>query len=130
MLSKEQHIAYWKKSGQESWETASYLLEGKRNVDALFMFCLAVENWLKAYWVNDNQNNYPPRIYDLQALRSQSDVELPAELIDFLDTVNRWNIEDRYPDYKFSLHLQATDDYMKQQIEKLNLVKQCLFERI
>jgi HEPN domain-containing protein len=130
MLTKEQHIEYWKKSGLESWETALFLLNGKIHVDALFMFDLAIEKWLKANWVLDNQNNYPPRIHDLQALRTQSDTQVPEELIDFLDTVNRWNIEGRYPDYKFSLHVQATDAYMSQQIVKLNALKECLLKRI
>jgi HEPN domain-containing protein len=123
MLSKEQHIEYWKKSGQESWETAMFLLAGKRNVDALFMFDLAIEKWLKGNWVLDNQNNYPPRIHDLQSLKNQTDLDVPADLIDFLDTVNRWNIEVRYPDYKFSLHAQATDEYLGQQLEKLKIIK-------
>ncbi len=104
MLNKEQHIEYWKKTGNESWETAEYLLEGKRNVDTLFMFCLALAKWLKANWVLDKQNYYPPRIHDLQTLRTQTDIELSSELIDFLDKVNRWNIEGSYPDYKFSLY--------------------------
>jgi HEPN domain-containing protein len=94
------------------------------------MFCLAIEKLFKVNWVLDNPYDYPPRIHDLQALRTQTDVEISSELIDFLDTVNRWNIEGCYPDYKFSLHKQATDAYLKLQFEKLNEVKKCLLERI
>ncbi len=51
------------------------------------MFCLAIEKWLKANWVKDNVGNQPPRIHDLQALYSETDLDLDAELTDFLDTV-------------------------------------------
>ena len=114
----------------ESWETADYLVKGRRNVEALFMYCLGIEKLLKANWVLDNQNNFPPRIHDLQGLRSQTNVELPSELIDFLDTVNRWNIEGRYPDYRFTIYQQATDTYLQEKIPMLNEIKECLLQRI
>jgi hypothetical protein len=93
VLSKEEHIDYWKRTDQDSWDTALYLQQGKRNVEAFFMYCLSIEKLLKANWVLDNAGNYPPRIYDLQNLHSQTDVELASDQIDLLDTINRWNIE-------------------------------------
>lgn len=94
------------------------------------MFNPAIEKWLKTNWVRDSQPNYPPRIHDLQTLRSQTDLEIPPTLIDFLDTVNRWNIGGRYPDYKFTLFKQATPDYIHQQLAKLEEVRVCLLANI
>lgn len=71
MLTKEEQINYWTKTGNDSWQSAEYLLSGKRKVAALFMFCLAIEKWLKAIWVKDNVSNQTPRIHDLQALYSE-----------------------------------------------------------
>lgn len=56
---------------------------GRENVEALFMFCLAVEKYIKANWVNDNIENIPPRIHDLQSIYSQTDLDLEPDLIDF-----------------------------------------------
>jgi HEPN domain-containing protein len=130
MLSREDYIRYWKTTGNNSWEAGVYLMEGKRNPEALFMFCLASEKWIKANWVLDNVDLQAPRIHDLQSLTSQTDLLLEPELIDFLDTVNRWNLEGRYPDYKFSLHRLATDEYMQLQFKKLQHLRTCLLERL
>lgn len=130
MLTKAKHIDFWKQSANDSWETAVYLFEGSKYPEALFLFCLAIEKLLKAHWVKDNINNHPPRIHDLHSLYTETTLELEAEHIDFLDTVNRWNIEGRYPDYRFTLKKIATGDYMKKQLEKINLLRECLLSGI
>ncbi len=117
MLSKKDHIIYWLKTGNDIWDAAVYLMQGGKNVEALFIFCLAVEKWLKANWVLDNIDN-------------QTDLQLDPMLIDFLDTINRWNMEDRYPDYRFSLHKLATGPYLDEQYLKLQKLRLCLLERL
>lgn len=129
-MDKSEHIKYWLRSGNESWDAAIVLMQSDKFVESLFFFCLSIEKYIKANWVLDNIDQYPPRIHDLQSLYSQTDLELPAELVDFLDTVNRWNIEGRYPDYRFSLHKLATSKYMENHIQKLNYLKSCLLERL
>ncbi len=130
MLSKKDHITYWLKTGNDSWDAAVYLKQGNKNVEALFIFCLAIEKWLKANWVLDNIDNIPPRIHDLQSISSQTDLQLDPMLIDFLDTINRWNLEGRYPDYRFSLHKLATAQYLDEQYLKLQKLRLCLLERL
>ena len=130
MLSKKDHITYWLKTGNDSWDAAVYLKQGNNNVEALFIFCLAIEKWLKANWVLDNIDNIPPRIHDLQSISSQTDLQLDPMLIDFLDTINRWNLEGRYPDYRFSLHKLATAQYLDEQYLKLQKLRLCLLERL
>ena len=130
MFSKNDHIKYWRQTGLDSWDTATYLSNGKKFPEALFLFCLAIEKLLKANWVKDNINNYPPRIHDLHSILAETNVDLDSEQLDFLDTVNRWNIEGRYPDYRFTLKRIATEDYMSKQFEKLKLLKECLLESL
>ncbi len=65
MLSKEEHIAYWKREAERNWETAVYLKNGSQRVMALFMLHLVTEKLLKAHWVKDNIDNQPPRTHDL-----------------------------------------------------------------
>ena len=130
MLTKQGHIDYWLKAGHESWDSAEFCYKGGRNVDALFFYCLAVEKYLKANFVLDNIQNQAPRIHELQAIYSQTEIQLEPELIDYLDNVNSWNLEGRYPDFKFSLHKLATADYMKNHLVKLNKLRICLLERL
>lgn len=59
MLSKTDHVDYWKQSSADSWETASYLYEGKKYLKPSFYFALLLKI-LKARWVKDNVNNFPP----------------------------------------------------------------------
>jgi HEPN domain-containing protein len=103
-MNKQDHISFWLRLGNENWDAATLLMQGGKNVEALFMFFLADEKYIKANWVNDNIDNIPPRIHDLQSIYSQTDLDFEPELVDFLDTINRWNIEGRYPDFKFSLY--------------------------
>ncbi|MBS1682234.1 MAG: HEPN domain-containing protein [Bacteroidetes bacterium] len=64
MLTKEGHIDFWKKEAEKNWETALYLIHGRHFVMALFMFHLVIEKLLKAHWVKDNTDNFPPRTHD------------------------------------------------------------------
>ena len=111
-MGKKIYIDFWLRTARDRWEAAIILMQNNKNVEALFMFSLSIEKLLKANWVNDNIDDIPPRIHDLQFIYSQTDLDIDSELIDFLDTINRWNIEGRYPDFKFSLHKLATKKYV------------------
>ncbi|MBX2915136.1 MAG: HEPN domain-containing protein [Cyclobacteriaceae bacterium] len=84
MLTKEEHISYWKREADRNWETALYLQKGNHRVMALFMIHLVTEKLLKAHWVKDNFENQPPRTHDLQNLNKQTELDLPAEDYDYL----------------------------------------------
>lgn len=129
-MSKDDHINYWPQTASDSWDAAEYLLNGKRFPEALFMYCLAIEKWLKAKWVKDNVSNYPPRIHDLHSIYGETDLQLSEDQLDFIGVVNRWNLEGRYPDYKFSLKKVATEEYINKQILKLENLKQCLLNEL
>lgn len=96
----------------------------------MFMYCLAMEKLLKAKWVSDNIPNYPPPIHDLHSIYGETDLQLTADQIDYMGTVGRWNTEGRYPDYKFTLRMMATEEYMDNQIPKLEDSKQCLLKEL
>jgi hypothetical protein len=65
MPTREEYIQYWLKTGNDSWDSAEYLMQGQRYVEALFLFCLAIVKWIKANWVYDNIPTLAPRIHDL-----------------------------------------------------------------
>lgn len=130
MMDKKGHIEFWKKEANRNWETALYLRNGSQNVMSLFMFHLVIEKLLKSHWVKDNIDNTPPRTHDLQYLHNQTELDLSAEQYDYLAIVNQWNIDTRYPDYKEKIYSIATNDYLDQQVKKIETLKQCLLEKL
>lgn len=130
MLTKEEHIAYWKREAERNWETAIYLQKGSQRVMALFMLHLVTEKLLKAHWVKDNIDNQPPRTHDLQNLHNQTELDLPTEDYDYLAIVNQWSIDTRYPDYKEKIYNVATESYLASQVEKILKLKICLLEKL
>jgi HEPN domain-containing protein len=130
MLTKEQHIEFWKKTAIEDWDTAEYNMQGKRNTAALFFFHLCIEKLLKAAWVKANVSHTPPFSHDLVNLANQTEIDLDAEWYDYMNTINRWNIEGRYPDYKMKLHSIANEDYMQLHYHKVGSLKKWLLSKI
>ncbi len=130
MFSKEEHILFWKNNALEDWDTAVFNLGGKKNTAALFFFHLCFEKLLKAFWVKSNAGNTPPFSHDLVTIVNQTDIELSAEWYDYLNTINRWNIEGRYPDYRKKLHSIANESYMEYHIKKLKELKEWLLSKI
>ena len=130
MLTKEEHILFWKDSALEDWDTAIFNVQGKRHTAALFFFHLCIEKLLKALWVKANASNTPPFTHDLVTLASQAEIEISAEWYDYFSTISRWNIEGRYPDYKRKLHAIANETYINHHKEKLQELKEWLRSKI
>jgi HEPN domain-containing protein len=129
-MTKQEHIQYWQTEAERNWQTALYLKDGKQNVMALFMLHLTVEKLFKAHWVKDNGDNYPPRTHDLQYLHNQTDLDVPADDYDYLAVVNQWSIDTRYPDYKNKIYAIATDDYVANQVRKVEKLKLWLLGKL
>jgi HEPN domain-containing protein len=129
MAEKQAHIDYWKREAERNWETALYLKEGKQNLIALFLFHLTIDKLIKAHWVKDNIDDFPPRTHDIQYLYNQTELNLP-DYYDFMAVVNNWNIDARYPDYKDKIYKLATNEYVANQFEKINSLRTCLLEKL
>ena len=68
MQDKERHIEYWKLSAADDLEAIDFLLNGKKYVQSLFFTHLSLEKILKALWVQNNENNIPPKTHNLYFL--------------------------------------------------------------
>jgi len=112
MMTKQEHIDFWKNNSHENYNTAIYNLNGKQYVFTLFLFHLTVQKLLKAHWIRDNIINTPPFTHDLKNIYAQTDLDLEITQIDFLALVSDWNFSIRYPDYKNSLFRKATKEYV------------------
>ena len=126
-MNKQEHINWWMEEANRNWQTAIFNRDGKQNVFSLFAFHLCVEKLLKAVWIKDNTDNFPPRTHDLTKIYNETDLDLDNKWYALLVIVSEWNIEGRYPDYKLKIYKRATDEYVleySKQIEELiNLLK-------
>jgi HEPN domain-containing protein len=129
-MTISEHIIWWKEDALRSWETAIFNKDGQQFVFSLFAFHLTIEKLLKAIWIKDQGAEYPPRTHDLTILYNQTDLDLPNGWYDYLGTINEWNIEGRYPDYKLKIYKRASEEYLAEHFIKLNTLKDLLLQYI
>ena len=95
-------------NSERDWERAEMCFNQKDYVFCLFCLHLALEKICKAIWVQENIENHPPRIHNLEKILRQTSIELNPEDWDLLVNMNRFNLEGRYPDYKDLLYKECS----------------------
>ncbi|MCG8606704.1 HEPN domain-containing protein, partial [bacterium] len=65
---------------------------------------------LKAYYVKNIDNN-PPYIHNLLRLAEKANIQLSEAQKDILVTVNAFNIQARYDDYKSAFYRTCSKEY-------------------
>jgi len=100
-MNIEEHINYWLESAKNDMDVAESLFKSQKYDWCLFIGHLVLEKTFKALYVKNNANKIPPRIHNLVKLAELSPLKLSDKQKFFLDEVNDFNLEIRYPDYKF-----------------------------
>lgn len=119
MMTKMEHINYWKSLSDEDFDAAIYNMEGGQNLPALFFFHLSLEKMLTAHWIKDNLNNTPNFANELQKIASETHVRLESVHVDFLHLVTTWDIKAKHPDTNNNLKKLATNEYTYRQSKKV-----------
>ncbi len=70
-----------------------------------------LEKLLKALFVLNNHNRLSPKTHNLNKLARLSNLNLSQEQILFLDEVNDFNLEVRYPEYKKEFYKICTKEF-------------------
>lgn len=130
MKDKAQHIKYWCDTAKDDWESIGFLFDWKKYVQALFFVHLALEKILKAHWVKNNENNFPPKTHNLIYLYENAGVILSDEDTDFLQMMNTYQIESRYPDYLTQLNRGTSKEQTEEIITLANQIFKCLQEKL
>lgn len=86
---------------------------------ALFCGHLALEKYLKSRIVKIT-DKHAPHSHDLLYLAGLAKIELETEQQEFLATVNKFNIEGRYPEEKLEFHQEITQKYAAEWLKKIN----------
>jgi HEPN domain-containing protein len=117
-MEKQEHIRYWIQQSADDWEAVHTLFHGGKNMQALFFAHLVIEKLCKALWIKDNDSNFPPRTHNLNYLLSQTSIKLSEQYGELLLTLNRFQLEGRYPEYISQVHRLCSDAFTSDLIEK------------
>jgi HEPN domain-containing protein len=126
-MTQEEHINYWLESAQHDLETAESLFSSAKYDWSLFVAHLVLEKTIKSIFVKNNQSKIPPKIHNLVRLSELSLLDLNEEQRIFLDEVNDFNLEVRYPEYKKEFYKlcskEVAEKYLSQIKELLKWLK-------
>lgn len=118
-MTKEEHIKYWRESSKHDMESAETIFSSGKYDWCLFVGHLALEKILKALFVDKNDNNIPPKIHNLVRLAEFAEVSLSDEQKISLDKINDFNIQTRYPDYRFEFYKRCNEEYTTTHLVKI-----------
>ncbi len=129
-MEKEQLIKYWKSESLRDWKRVELLFKNKDYVFALFCAHLSLEKILKAHWIKDNVNNHPPKIHNLPYLVSQTKLNASNEQMIFLEKMNTFQLEGRYPDYRVKINLVYNSKRTSVIIAEANSLRKWLIKNL
>lgn len=110
-MDVEEHVNYWLDSANNDLGAAEQLFLSARYDWCLFIGHLVVEKTLKAFFVYRNDSKIPPKIHNLLKLAEASDLSLTEKQKLFLDEVNDFNLEVRYPEYRSEFYRICTKEF-------------------
>ena len=126
----EDQIKYWLDSADNDLDAAKILFSSGKYDWCLFVGHLVLEKILKAFYVLKNENEIPPKTHNLLKLADSTDIELSKEQIIFLDEVNDFNLEVRYPEYKREFYKLCTKEFAEKYFHEIEEFASWLKSRI
>lgn len=125
-MDKSDYINYWKSTAAKDWIAVGHLSEKGDYLHSLFFAHLVVEKLLKAHFVKDNTNDFPPKTHNLLLLIAQTSLSPSVEHMRLLSRVNQFQLDGRYPDYKMNMYRIATADYTQHLLQEIEQPKSWL----
>ncbi len=110
-MNTHEHISYWLESAHNDLGAAEQLFLSEKYDWCLFISHLVMEKTFKAYFVYKNDNKVPPKTHNLLKLAERSGLSLTENQKLFLDEVNDFNLEVRYPEYRREFYRLCTREF-------------------
>lgn len=130
-MEKRDYIIYWTESSDHDLSSMDDIFSRAERYDwALFVGHLALEKILKALWVKNNESDVPPRTHNLLKIAEGADLELNEKDKLFLNRVNSFNLETRYPEYKKEFYLECTREFAEKNIKDIRDFHKCIRAKI
>jgi HEPN domain-containing protein len=129
-MNVEEHVNYWLDSAKNDLGAAEDLFSSAKYDWCLFIGHLVVEKTLKAYFVYSNDNKIPPKTHNLLKLAEVANLSLTEEQKLFLDEVNDFNLEVRYPEYRREFYKLCTKEFTENYFIRMKDFSQWLTSQI
>ncbi len=121
-------IDYWFKSAAHDLDTAETLFQQKKYDWCLFIGHLVLEKLLKAFYIEKN-NEIPPKTHNLLYLAEKTTLNFSEDEKKFLEKINAFNIEARYPDIKMKFYEMCTREFSEEYFLKIKDFYLCLLKK-
>ena len=125
----DKHIKYWIDSADHDLDVAESLFANAKYDWCLFIAHLVLEKTMKALYVK-YKNDFPPRTHDLLRLGEMIGLGLDDETMEFLDSVNTFNISTRYPDEKLRFYNLCTREFAAENFIRIKEIRKWLLQKI
>ena len=123
MKTKQEHVDYWISQVSDDWDAVDALFVRHKYLQSLFFAHLTIEKLCKAIWIKHNEINVPPKTHNLLYLLSQTPIKLTEEHSEFMLSLNRFQMEGRYPDYWSQMYKICNEDFTRKTIDQTNLLR-------
>jgi len=110
-MDKQNHIKYWLNSAEHDLDAAESLYSAEKYDWCLFLGHLVLEKALKAVYVMEHDSELPPKTHNLVRLIHHTSLPANEEMVFWLDQVNDFHLEARYPDYKREFYKNCTREF-------------------
>lgn len=128
-MDKKQHIDFWLNSAAHDLDAAEALFVSGKYDWCLFIGHLVIEKVLKAFYARDNDAT-PPKIHNLLNLAENTELALSEPHKQLLGEANRFNIETRYPDYKYTFYKLCTKEFTEEYFTKIKEIYSWLLSQM
>jgi HEPN domain-containing protein len=130
MTTKQDYINFWIDQAEDDWTAVDTLFKGRNYLQSLFFAHLVIEKLCKSIWIKFNQENVPPRTHNLIHLLTSTPIKLTDEISEFMLSLNRFQLEGRYPDYVTKLHNICNEKFTILMLDTTNKLRLWLLERL
>ncbi len=122
-------INHWIITSDEDYQTMLDLFDSGSYNWALFLGHISVEKLLKALYVK-KQKEHAPFLHNLFRLAELNGLELSDEKSDWLDKITSFNLNARYDDYKREFYSLCTQDFTREWIGKIEVLRKWIKEQL
>ncbi len=122
-MNIKEHVQHWLDGADHDWDTACSLFLSEKYDWCLFLGHLVLEKTLKALYIQDNNNQLPPKTHNLIKLVRHTNLTLTEDQENFLDEVSDFNQEARYPQYKYEFYKKCDKEFTEHYYHKIEEMK-------
>lgn len=118
-------VQEWIEQAEYDLETARVMFRTGRFIYCVFMCHLAIEKTLKGLFQNA-LNEIPPKVHSLVYLVQTQKLDLPENIKQFLENLDRVSVPTRYPSELRKLLVEYSKERTKKIFEETEGVLKCL----